>query len=77
MSDVGQAEKPDQDAVISLFRDTLGYRYLGDLRHGDNRNIRENDLRGWLNTSGQRPLGSRHKQGRGRVGEDLPHRVGR
>ncbi len=48
MSDVGQSERDTQDAVVALFRETLGYRYLGDLRHEDNRNIREGDLRAWL-----------------------------
>ena len=52
MSDVGQSEREIQDAVVALFRETLGYRYLGDLRHEDNRNIREDDLRAWLKRTG-------------------------
>ena len=30
MSSVGQAERVRQKRVIALFRDELGYRYLGD-----------------------------------------------
>ena len=40
MSTVGQIEKKTQQRVVKLFRDTLGYDYLGDWtdREG-NRNI--------------------------------------
>jgi len=30
MSPIGQNEKKTQDRVVELFRDTLGYAYLGD-----------------------------------------------
>ena len=30
MSTVGQIEKKTQQRVVKLFRDTLGYDYLGD-----------------------------------------------
>ncbi|NUO46100.1 MAG: type I restriction endonuclease subunit R, partial [Streptomyces sp.] len=33
MSDVGQPERRTQDRVIALFRDSLGYEYLGDWGH--------------------------------------------
>ncbi len=48
MSDVGQNERATQDAVLALFQESLGYRHLGDLRHAENRNVREDDLRAWL-----------------------------
>lgn len=51
MSDVGQPERSDQAGVVRLFYERLGYRYLGDLRHGENRNIREEDLRTWLSSA--------------------------
>ncbi|AZM55221.1 restriction endonuclease subunit R [Streptomyces sp. WAC 01529] len=33
MSNVGQPERKTQDRVINLFRDSLGYEYLGNLEH--------------------------------------------
>jgi type I restriction enzyme, R subunit len=30
MNDIGQPERATQDRVITLFRDELRYRYLGD-----------------------------------------------
>jgi type I restriction enzyme R subunit len=42
MSTVGQIEKKTQQRVVNLFRDTLGYDYLG------NRNIEANLLRAFL-----------------------------
>ncbi len=50
-SDVGQIERTDQDAVVELFKARLGYSYLDTLHHKDNRNIREEDLRKWLENS--------------------------
>ena len=49
MSTVGQIEKKTQQRVVKLFRDTLGYDYLGDWtdREG-NRNIEEDLLRAFL-----------------------------
>ena len=42
MSNVGQPERATQNRVIALFRDELGYRYLGDWADRDgNSNIEE------------------------------------
>ncbi|WP_295452311.1 type I restriction endonuclease [uncultured Thiodictyon sp.] len=56
MSTVGQPERATQDRVIALFRDELGYRYLGDWtdRVG-NSNIDEGLVSAWLNKSGYTP----------------------
>lgn len=35
-SRVGQIERHTQNRVVTLFRDELGYRYLGDKTDGDN-----------------------------------------
>jgi type I restriction enzyme R subunit len=49
MSTVGQIEKKTQKRVVTLFRDTLGYEYLGDWTdRGGNRNIEEGLLRKFL-----------------------------
>jgi type I restriction enzyme, R subunit len=42
---VGQPERATQNRVCSLFRDELGYRYLGDWSHRDgNGNIEQHLL---------------------------------
>ncbi|HAP42041.1 MAG TPA: restriction endonuclease subunit R [Nitrospira sp.] len=53
MSTVGQPERVTQNRVIALFRDELGYRYLGDWadREG-NSNIEEGLLTEYLTKSG-------------------------
>ncbi len=49
MSAVGQPERVTQNRVIALFRDELGYRYLGDWTDRDgNSNIEEGLLTAWL-----------------------------
>jgi type I restriction enzyme R subunit len=53
MSSIGQPERATQNRVIALFRDELGYRYLGDWRDRDgNSNIEEYWLTDFLSRSG-------------------------
>src|SRR5450759_1505315 len=53
MSDIGQPERATQNRVIALFRDELGYRYLGDWTDRDgNSNIEEGLLSTWLTGRG-------------------------
>ena len=56
MSAVGQPERATQNRVIALFRDELGYRYLGDWTDRDgNSNIEEGLLSDYLGKSGYTP----------------------
>ncbi|MCH8840291.1 MAG: efflux RND transporter periplasmic adaptor subunit [Planctomycetes bacterium] len=56
MNVVGKRERVTQDRVIALFRDELGYRYLGDWTDRDgNSNIEEDLLSAWLTKSGYTP----------------------
>src|SRR4030065_13713 len=50
-SRVGQIERHTQSRFIALFRDELGYRYLGDKTDSDNSNIEEGLLTDWLTKS--------------------------
>lgn len=53
MSKVGQKERKTQDRVVKLFRDHLGYDYLGNLEdEPDNRNIDQMRLAAWLEGRG-------------------------
>jgi len=52
MSNVGQPERPTQNRVIALFRDVLGYEYLGNWKDRNNRNIEEEYLRPFLRRQG-------------------------
>jgi type I restriction enzyme R subunit len=56
MSTIGQSERATQNRVIALFRDELGYRYLGNWcdREG-NSNIEDGNLSAWLTRSGYTP----------------------
>jgi type I restriction enzyme R subunit len=56
MSGIGQPERATQNRVIALFRDELGYRYLGDWsdRVG-NSNIEEALLTAYLTRGGYSP----------------------
>ena len=56
MSPVGQPERATQNRVIALFRDELGYRYLGDWTDRDgNSNIEEELLTAYLTEGGYTP----------------------
>ena len=55
MNRIGQAERVSQNRVLALFRDELGYRYLGDWTDRDNSNIEESLLRPWLVARGHSP----------------------
>ena len=49
MGSIGQIEKRTQDRVVALFRDRLGYDYLGNrIDRPDNANIEQALLRAWL-----------------------------
>ena len=53
MTSVGQPERATQNRVIALFRDELGYRFLGDWTDRDsNSNIEEGLLSTWLTGRG-------------------------
>lgn len=52
MNDIGKRERATQDRVISLFRDELGYRFLGDWSDRNNSNIEEGLLRAYLDKNG-------------------------
>jgi len=56
MSTIGPSERVTQNRVIALFRDELGYRYLGDWsRREGNSNVEESLLVPWLAGSGYAP----------------------
>jgi len=55
MSTVGQPERITQNRVITLFRDELGYRYLGDWTDRANSNIEEALLTEYLSKCGYQP----------------------
>lgn len=56
MSPIGQLERATQQRVIALFREELGYRYLGDWTDRDgNSNIEVGLLTASLNQSGYTP----------------------
>ena len=56
MSDVGKPERVTQNRVIKLFREKLGYDYLGDWQdRDDNSNIEEESFSNYLKRSGYSP----------------------
>ena len=53
MNPIGQPERATQNRVIALFREELGYRYLGDWTDRDgNSNVDEGLLSAWLTGCG-------------------------
>ncbi len=56
MSTIGQSERTTQNRIVKLFRDELGYRYLGDWTDRDgNSNVEESLLSAWLTKRGYSP----------------------
>jgi len=56
MSKIGKAERVTQNRVVALFRDVLGYTYLGDWEEREgNSNIEEAELTRWLSKRGYTP----------------------
>ena len=56
MSRIGAPEKETQNRVIKLFKEELGYRYLGDWTEREgNSNIEEGLLTDYLKTAGYKP----------------------
>ena len=53
MSTIGQKERKTQQRVVKLFRDTLGYRHLGNWEEREgNHNIEPGLLTTWLKSRG-------------------------
>jgi len=53
MSNIGQKERKTQQRVVKLFRETLGYAYLGNWEEREgNRNIEPELLHAWLKRQG-------------------------
>ena len=76
MSVFGAAERATQDRIIALFRDELGYRFLGDWsdRTG-NTNIDEELLSAWLTKGGSSPAQISSALYRLRTESDNPNRT--
>ena len=53
MGSIGQPERATQNRIVALFRDELGYRYLGDWRdRAGNSNMEEAELTAYLQRAG-------------------------
>ena len=49
---VGQAEKKTQKRIVNLFKDRIGYYYLGNWEDRENSNIEEEYLKKFLKKQG-------------------------
>ncbi len=52
MTGIGKPERLTQNRVVAVFRDELGYRYLGDWTDRANRHVEEEVLGNWLASRG-------------------------
>ena len=52
MANIGKLEDITQSRVIKFFHEKLKYRYIGNLRDQENRNIDEAKLKAWLVSRG-------------------------
>lgn len=55
MNDIGKSERITQDRIVQLFKNQLGYAYLGDWTDRSNSNIEEDLLTAYLAEAGYRP----------------------
>lgn len=57
MTILGNSERETQNSIITLFRDELGYRYIGDWSEREgNSNIEEGLLTAFLSRNGCTPV---------------------
>ena len=52
MSKVGAIERVTQNRIVKLFKDQLGYDYLGDWKDRENKNIEPSLLKSFLQKQG-------------------------
>jgi type I restriction enzyme, R subunit len=75
MSDIGQPERATQNRVISLFRDELGYDYLGNWQdRSHNSNIEDRHLTTYLTDRGYTPAQITKALYELRIAADNPNR---
>jgi type I restriction enzyme, R subunit len=75
MSDIGQTERATQNRVIALFRDELGYDYLGNWQdRPNNSNIEDSLLTNYLTKQGYNPAQIAKTLYELRIAADNPNR---
>lgn len=75
MSDIGQTERATQNRVITLFRDELGYDYLGNWQdRPNNSNIEDSHLTDYLTKQGYNPAQIAKTLYELRIAADNPNR---
>jgi type I restriction enzyme, R subunit len=75
MSDIGQTERATQNRVIALFRDELGYDYLGNWQdRPNNSNIEDSHLTTYLTKQGYTPAQIAKTLYELRIAADNPNR---